>query len=136
MGQRHQAFLIARIRPHGAPPNHPGNRRCIAAFHHQWCYGSLPLKAMRRLISLVSQPENATIVRAELRAIDGEYGSHGKLQPSILKIPCPFSASLLGSAWMADLDSSTDFYSNGATLQIDLLPASMVVGKQVGVNSS
>ncbi len=125
MGQRHQVFLIARVRPHGVPPDHPGNRRCIAAFHHQWCYGTLPLRAMRRLISLISQPETAAVVRAEIRAIDGKYGAIQAQEPRIPAVPCPYSASLLGVAWTTDLDSEDEIYISGTTLEHALLEAHM-----------
>ncbi|KAI0722013.1 hypothetical protein C8T65DRAFT_629987 [Cerioporus squamosus] len=105
MGQRHQAFLIARVRPHGTPPDHPGNRRCIAALHHQWCYGTLPLRAMRRLVTLISQPDNAAIVRAELRAIQGKFDG-----------TCPFIATLLLSAWTVDLEEDSFYASSGRLL--------------------
>ncbi|KAI1785354.1 hypothetical protein LXA43DRAFT_1066002 [Ganoderma leucocontextum] len=123
MGQRHQAFLVARVRPHGAQPSDPGQRRCIAAFHHQWCYGSLPLLAMRRLITLISHPENAAVVRAEVRAIDGQYGRHGAQKPQIPDVPCPYAASLLGSAWTTDLEAGQEMYTSGVTLEQALLPA-------------
>ena len=125
MGQRHQAFLIARVRPYGVPPEHPGNRRCIAAFHHQWCYGILPLRAMWRLVNLVSQPENAAIIRAEIRALDGKYGGHGREKPTISEVPCPYTASLLGCAWTTQLGDKDEFYSSGVTLEHALLPAGM-----------
>ncbi|KAI0751221.1 hypothetical protein C8Q80DRAFT_1156099 [Daedaleopsis nitida] len=123
MGQRHQAFLIARVRPHGAPPDHPGNRRCVAAFHHQWCYGSLPLKAMYRLATLVSQPENAAVIRAELHALDGKYGAAAAAYPCIPDVPCPYTASLLGVAWTTDL--GPERFCSGTTLQNALLHAGM-----------
>ena len=125
MGQRHQVFIIARIRPHGTPSAHPGNRRCIAAFHHQWCYGHLPLTAARRFITLVSQPENASVVRAELRAIHGKYGSYKAEEPRIADVPCPFTTSLLGAAWTTDLDPESEFYVSGTTLHDDVLEAGM-----------
>ncbi|KAM5532637.1 hypothetical protein V8D89_013681 [Ganoderma adspersum] len=122
----HQAFLIARVRPHGAPHNDPGQRRCIAAFHHQWCYGigSLPLLAMRCLVTLVSHPENAVVLRAELRSIDGQYG-HGCAAPTVPDIPCPYAASLLGSAWTTDLDAGREIYISGWELKGSALLASM-----------
>ncbi|PIL36658.1 hypothetical protein GSI_00347 [Ganoderma sinense ZZ0214-1] len=110
MGQRHQAFLIARVRPHGAPQSDPGQRRCVAAIHHQWCYGLRPLLAMRRLITLMSHPENAAVVRAELQAIDGQYGSHGNEEPKIPHVPCPYTASLLLSAYGTDLEAGREIY--------------------------
>ncbi|TFK78969.1 hypothetical protein K466DRAFT_668274 [Polyporus arcularius HHB13444] len=125
MGQRHQIFLIARVRAHGAPPNHSGKRRCIAALHHQWCYGSLPLTAMRPLVTLVGQPDNAAIIRAEVRNIQGKYGSHNAVKPPIPNVPCPFAAALLAMAWTADLQDGANIYSSGTTLGNDLLEASM-----------
>ncbi|TFK85059.1 hypothetical protein K466DRAFT_623342 [Polyporus arcularius HHB13444] len=126
MGQRHQVFLIARVRLHGGPPDHPGNRRCIAAaFHHQTCFGSLPLTAMRRLVTLLGQPDNADIVRAEVRDIEGKYGSHSEVEPHMPDVPCPFSAVLLAMAWSADLEDSAKIYSSQTSLVNDLLDAPM-----------
>ena len=125
MGQRHQVYLIARVRSQGAQPGDPGQRRCIAAFHHQWCYGSLPLHATRRLIKFISHPENAAVVRAELRAIDDQYGRHGALKPRIPDVPCPYVASLLGSAWTTDLEAGQEMYTSGVTFEQALLPAWM-----------
>lgn len=125
MGQRHQAFLIARIRPHGAPPTSSGQRRCVAAIHHQWCYGMRPLLAMRRLITLISHPENAAVVRAELRAIDGRYGPHSDEEPEIPDVPCPYAASLLFSAYSTDLEAGRETYTCGGLLEQDILFASM-----------
>ena len=125
MGQRHQVFLIARVRPHGSPPDHPGRRRCIAACHHQWCYASLPLAATRRLVTLLKNPENALIIREELRAIDGKYGAYGAAPPNIPDIPCPFVASILCCAWTTDLDRGDDLYTSGTILTQDILSAGM-----------
>ena len=115
MGQRHQAFLIARVRPHRALPNDPGQRRCVAAIHHQWCYGMRPLLAMRRLITLMSHPENAAVVRAELQAIDGRYGRHSDEEPEVPDDPCPYAASLLLSAYTTDLEAGREIYHSSGT---------------------
>ena len=123
MGQRHQVYLIARVLPHGAPPACSGNRRSVAGFHHQWSCGSLPLAAAHRFITLLSNPHNAAIVRAELQAIDGKYGQHGYLRPLIPNIPCPYTTSLLGSAWTTNLNAGEEFYSSGVTLHQAVLPA-------------
>ena len=69
MGQRHQAFLIARVRPIQGPPSY----RCVGAFHHQSCQDKAPLRATRRFIRLLQRSENAAVVRGELRALDGKY---------------------------------------------------------------
>ncbi|KAL6302800.1 hypothetical protein BKA93DRAFT_917900, partial [Sparassis latifolia] len=124
MGQRHQAFAIARVRPHGSPPHSPPKYRCIAAYHHQWCYGRLPLLATYRLLTLVRQKENAEIVRAEIRNIDGKYG-HYQEQPEIINVPCPFTAYLFGVSWDVDLTVAEDAYSSGVTFHHSLLRASM-----------
>jgi hypothetical protein len=99
MGQRHQAFIIARVVPHGGTKH---QYRCIAAFHHQWCYGKLPLQATRRLLTLVKQKDNADIIRAEIRSINGKYGSLGN-KPDVPDVPCPYVALLLATCWSTDL---------------------------------
>ncbi|KAG6876549.1 hypothetical protein C0992_012472 [Termitomyces sp. T32_za158] len=99
MGQRHQAFLIAKIIPHG---DTDAKYRCVAAMHHQWCFGSLPLHATRRLLTLLKKPEHATIVIEELRTLDGKYGRWG-VSPKMPPIPCPFSSFLMLSAFNFDL---------------------------------
>ncbi|EKM59040.1 uncharacterized protein PHACADRAFT_25167 [Phanerochaete carnosa HHB-10118-sp] len=71
MGQRHQAFIVAKVKPHGSST---ASYRCIAAYHSQWCYGTLPVRATYRVLSAVKQPENAEVIREELRGIDGKYG--------------------------------------------------------------
>lgn len=80
---------------------------------------------MRRLITLMSQPENAAVVRAELRAIDGRYGSHGDEEPGIPDIPCPYAASLLLSAYTTDLEAGREIYTSSETLERDIYPAWM-----------
>lgn len=120
MGQRHQAFLIAKVKPHGSTE---AKYRCVAAYHHQWCYGTLPLRAARRLLTLVKQPENAEIIREELRGLDGKYGRFRE-KPKIPDVPCPFIATILGSSWDADLTREHAYFS-GASLENNLLEASM-----------
>ena len=98
MGQRHQVFLIARVCPHGSTvPKY----RCIAGYHHQWCYGSRPLRAARRCITAIKQKENAEILREEMRAIDGVYGTYG-CEPKLPNMPCPFASYLLCLNWDMD----------------------------------
>ncbi|KDQ52046.1 hypothetical protein JAAARDRAFT_198696 [Jaapia argillacea MUCL 33604] len=113
MGQRHQIFAIARVRRHGVPPDAPPAYRCVAAFHHQWSYGRLPARAMHRLLTLLKQPFNAEVVRAELRAIDGQYGGWRE-SPSIPDIPCPFVTALVGTAWCVDLEDVKHPYGTGS----------------------
>ncbi|EIW54433.1 uncharacterized protein TRAVEDRAFT_132351 [Trametes versicolor FP-101664 SS1] len=112
MGQRHQVFLIARVRPkHGDPAY-----RCIAAFHHQWCYGSLPLSAMYRFFRLVTRPENAAILREELREMDGKYGNAHQESDPVPRAPCPYGVSLLATAWTTDLPDITSSANSVTTM--------------------
>ncbi|EIW65248.1 uncharacterized protein TRAVEDRAFT_109959 [Trametes versicolor FP-101664 SS1] len=122
MGQRHQAFLIARVRPkHGEPAY-----RCIAACHHQFCAGVLPLRAVYRFIRLITQPENAAIVRTELHEIDGKYGRSRQDGGRMPQVPCPYSVSLLATAWTTNLDPSIGSPQyDGFTLRHAVLDATM-----------
>ncbi|KAF8968231.1 hypothetical protein BDZ97DRAFT_1655263 [Flammula alnicola] len=111
MGQRHQAYIIARVVPHGSPPD-KANYRCIGAIHHQWCYGRLPLKAAIRFMTLVKQKDNAEIVREEVHALNGLYGSAMAEAPTIPDVPCPFTSFLLASAFSADLSDPEKWYGS------------------------
>lgn len=126
MGQRHQAFAIAKVVPHG------GGRayyRCIAAWHHQWCYGRLPLHAANRFCQLLRQKDNASIVLHELAAISGKYGRYGE-EPGIDQVPCVYLSWLLGQAWDMDLDTEAQGqpYFSGTSFLNAILPASMGSG--------
>ncbi|KAF8971382.1 hypothetical protein BDZ97DRAFT_1913870 [Flammula alnicola] len=110
MGQRHQVYIIARVVPHGNPDK--PNYRCIGALHHQWCYGSLPLKAATRFLTLMKQKDNAEIIREEVRALNGLYGSTMREVPVIPNTPCPFTSFLLSSAWTTDLSEPDNMYGS------------------------
>jgi hypothetical protein len=124
MGQRHQAFVIARVIRHGETQR---KYRCIAALHHQWCYGRLPLLATRRFLTLVKQKDNAEIIRSEIQSIDGKYGP-GSKQPKIPKVPCPYTTLLLATSWTTNLEDSEGLYTSGTTFKNDTLPAGMLSG--------
>lgn len=119
MGQRHQVYLIARVTPHGKPLGET-RYRCIAALHHQWCYGRLPLQAATRFINLIKQKENAEIIREEINDIHGLYGEFGTL-PELPEVPCPFAHFLMHSAWTSDLNDPKEFYESRGCV----LPAGM-----------
>ncbi|KAE9402181.1 hypothetical protein BT96DRAFT_1017758 [Gymnopus androsaceus JB14] len=99
MGQRHQAFIVARVVPHGSTDG-KAYYRCLGAWHHQWCYGSLPL---------------------QVKSVQGKYGCHGET-PDIPKVPCPYSVFLLASAFNFDLEEN---YTSGGLFEQGLLPAGM-----------
>lgn len=120
MGQRHQAFLIARVKPHGS---NEARYRCVAAYHHQWCYGTLPIRAARRFLDAARQPENKEIIQEELRNLDGKYGVHQQ-EPAIPAVPCPFTARLLGDSWDCDLSDKSSYLS-GTTFEHTILDAGM-----------
>jgi hypothetical protein len=121
MGHRHQVFLIARVAPHGKPLGET-RYRCIAALHHQMCFGHLPLQAATRFITLIKQKENAEIIREEINNIHGLYGIF-RTPPEVPEVPCPFAYFLMLSAWTSDLnvDPTTNYISDSA----DELPAGM-----------
>lgn len=122
MGQRHQVFLIARVRPKHAEPAY----RCVAALHHQWCFGTIPLRAMYRFLRLVTQPENAAIIRTELRELDGKYGRTRQGDSPMPPAPCPYSVSLLATAWTTNLDPKIGSPQyDGVTLRHAVLDAKM-----------
>jgi hypothetical protein len=108
MGQRHQAFVIARLRARGSSD---AKYRCIAVIHHQWCYGRLPLRAAHRMLELVRQPDNAQIVRLEVAAAHDQYGLPDDL-PEMPDAPCPFVLLLLRQAFSVDLTPGSIYASN------------------------
>ncbi|KAI0057868.1 hypothetical protein BV25DRAFT_1862754 [Artomyces pyxidatus] len=100
MGQRHQVFVIARIRPHGvATPEY----RCIAVIHDQHCQGVQATQGIRRFLALVREKANAEIVLAEIKGMQGLYGRPNDL-PAMPKTPAPFIVFLLAAAWSLSLE--------------------------------
>ncbi|KAL1704347.1 hypothetical protein EV121DRAFT_206026 [Schizophyllum commune] len=131
MGQRHQAFLIAKVVPHG------GGRaryRCIAALHHQNCDRPIYVRSVCRLLTLLRQPGNARIVREELASIQGKYGPYMREKSLAPKILCPFAAYLLNVAFSCDvyepyaapgsfggvLDAKMSYYNNAGITVVDV----------------
>ncbi|KAJ7638715.1 hypothetical protein FB45DRAFT_1054961 [Roridomyces roridus] len=119
MGQPHQIFIVARVglRDGGA------RYRCVGAYHHQWCYGRLPLRAARRFMTLVKHKDNAAIVKDELRAMEA--------QDPDAKVPCPYSTFLVASAFCVDLEPPV-FEASGVAFSNSVLPATM--GSADGAN--
>ncbi|KAJ6599168.1 hypothetical protein DFH09DRAFT_1389279 [Mycena vulgaris] len=129
MGQRHQVFIVARVAAHNTTVH---RYRCIGAYHHQWfsnVVSRLPLRAMKRFISLIKQKDNAKIVEEEIRAIQGKYGS-GNAQPPLPETPCPYALFLLASAWCVDLEGH---YASGVSFENGMLDANM--GSNEGDNN-
>ncbi|KIK61065.1 hypothetical protein GYMLUDRAFT_114141, partial [Collybiopsis luxurians FD-317 M1] len=114
MGQRHQAYIIARLVPRGSTDG-KANYRCVGG---ALVYCILPIRAADRFLSLIQNPVNAALIREEIRSIQGKMGRHGE-EPSI-KFPCPHSQYLLGTAFNIDLD---DKYIHSGSLRRSLLPA-------------
>ncbi|KAL1693140.1 hypothetical protein GGG16DRAFT_111366 [Schizophyllum commune] len=101
---QHQAFLIAKVKPHGGAP---ARYRCVGAYEHAWCHGLLPVKAAYRTITLLKQQPNAQIVREELRTIDGKYGAFGEEGPKAPKLPCSYTTYLLHMASNVDYEKNS-----------------------------
>ncbi|KAJ3546570.1 hypothetical protein NMY22_g2003 [Coprinellus aureogranulatus] len=116
MGQRHQLFLIARVRE---APKDPKKYRCVAAFHHQWCYGKSPLRCVSRFKLLSGVKANADLIQRDL----DRY--HLGLQRSS-ETPCPYISFLGGMAFSIDMERRT-------IDNIHHLPASM--GSKDGDNN-
>jgi len=120
--------VIARVRPHSTDSSTPPKYRCIAAFHHQWCYGLLPLDATHRFVTQVKQKNNVEIIRSEIAAIQGKFG-RWKEEPAPPAIPCPFTTFLLATNWSVNLEESDVPYASGVSFNNDVLPAYMGSGE-------
>lgn len=70
------------------------------------CFGRLPPRAARCFIDLATQKENSEVIREELRAIDGMYGSNTDKDPEMPNAPLPFTLYLLACAFHANLEGS------------------------------
>ncbi|KAK7031161.1 hypothetical protein VNI00_013576 [Paramarasmius palmivorus] len=121
MGQRHQAFLIVRLTPVSADGEQTkAYYRCVCAIHHQWCYGRLPLSATRRFLNLLKNPENAEIVRDEIRRAHGKYGRQGT-KPTIPALAFPYTQFLFVQAFNMDIDNPYYAYASGVGFEHALL---------------
>ncbi|KAI0350586.1 hypothetical protein OH77DRAFT_1056945 [Trametes cingulata] len=119
MGHRFQVFVVARI---SCSPG-VGRHTCVAAYHHQWCFETLPLRALHRFLTLLRQPENAAVVRDELWVVDQKALGLVKMGPAVNEdpaVPCPYLASLLAISWSTDL-SENQSYISGHSLRNGLL---------------
>lgn len=116
MGQHHQVFVITRVA--FAEDIASGKRTycCIAVLDDSWCFGRSPAKNTRRFLDLAKQPLNASILRFEIEAIQGNIPSRSVLEEArpmdsawncgdeeSSEIPCPYVSFLLASAWNANL---------------------------------
>ncbi|TFY66869.1 hypothetical protein EVG20_g4221 [Dentipellis fragilis] len=124
MGQRHQVYIIARIRGRGSDSSSRGRYRCIFAWHHQWCYGYLPLLGAHRFFTLLKNPDNAEIVRWELDHIQGLWADDESLTDVL---PCPYTGFLLGTSWNVDLEGNvlSALYSSGTEFENDMMDPNM-----------
>ncbi|ESK85393.1 hypothetical protein Moror_5922 [Moniliophthora roreri MCA 2997] len=123
MGNRHQVFLIARLVPHSNSASNKNTRsyyRCITAHHNQNCCGRQPLSAVRRFINLLQNPDNAEIIRDELRRAQGRYGRQGR-RPHVHALGFPYAQYLLTQAWDMDLDHPENPHASGAGLESDVI---------------
>ena len=94
MGQRHQLFVIAKVR----------NRyRGLAAVHNQWLYGGGALQRCYRLLNILQAKENRVPIAQELRGAreqpDAFWSGNDNFQPF------PFVATCLtvGSSFDPDV---------------------------------
>ena len=64
----------------------------------------------------MKQKENAEIIREEIHAIHGKFGTFLNNTPPIPEVPCPFSASLLNMSWDVDLTEEHSYFSDSFLL--------------------
>ncbi|KAI0333019.1 hypothetical protein GY45DRAFT_1298126 [Cubamyces sp. BRFM 1775] len=111
MGRQQQVFLIARVRSRDGKLAY----QCVAALHHRWCYGAIPLGSMAHFFAMLSREENAAIVREELLLLDGKLPhSTEVISNGGIYMPCPYSWSLLANAWTRNLEEDAIYYSSYA----------------------
>ncbi|KAJ2926381.1 hypothetical protein H1R20_g10706, partial [Candolleomyces eurysporus] len=113
MVQRHQVFVVARV---CVTPDNSDRRqyRCIAALHHEWCYGRLPLQAVNLFKRLTRVPANAALIEEEL-------ATYYKGKKESKDYPCPYTAFLVEAAFCIDLTRSPrPILSRVAPMWIDM----------------
>lgn len=92
MGQRHQLFVIARLK---------GKYRSLAALHHQWLYGHTALSRCRDILQIFSNPSNRIPLAQELKDAESrgpefwEYSEDETLYAGKDAAPFPFITSCL-----------------------------------------
>ena len=111
MGERFQVYLIARSQ---ARTPQRFRYQCIGAYHHQWCFETMPLRALHRFFTLLRQDENVVVVRDELRLLARTLED---VKPPLYNpaVPCPYTLSLLAISWTTDLEHQTFLSSNSFT---------------------
>jgi hypothetical protein len=77
-------------------------------------------------LTLVKQKDNADIIRAEIRSINGKYGSLGN-KPDVPDVPCPYVALLLATCWSTDL-AVDSLYASSISFSNNILEAGMKSG--------
>lgn len=123
MGQRHQIYVIARVRCKGETTSH---RRCIAAYHHQWCYGRTALRSLSRFLRIASQPDNALMIRRDIASVQGNWGEVLADAPRDYDyVPCPFVAYLLHLAWTVNFSDSPVYVAEFSSFSNNVLNAKM-----------
>ncbi|RXW21620.1 hypothetical protein EST38_g4245 [Candolleomyces aberdarensis] len=110
MGQRHQIFVVARV---CIAPGKPRQYRCIAALHHQWCYGKLPLRGVNSFKRLARVPENVAIINEELM-------TYHDRKEELPQSPCPYTSLLAESAFSVDLTMNPPDWTNVLILDADM----------------
>lgn len=130
MGQRHQVFIIAHIRSTGSNGKSTARYRCVAAMHHQWCYGRLPLRAAHRFISLAKQPINSTLIQMDLLAVQDQWSPTAipTDNDALSWAPCAYISYLLHTAWNVDLEDPSLPYTSGTRFDNDILNPNMRSG--------
>ena len=105
MGNRHQCYVIARVKPRGSTKR---KYRCVAAWHHQFCGVDAANEAVKRFLTTLRVPENLEVVREELLSLDDEYPENVRDEPEMPVVPCPYISRILGDSWDTDMEPEGD----------------------------
>ncbi|EEB98626.1 hypothetical protein MPER_01833 [Moniliophthora perniciosa FA553] len=112
MAESHKAFLIARLIPSSSKGEQSqASYRCIAVLHHKRRYNFPQVAATRRFLDLLSNTENADIVRDEVRRAQGKYGRQVE-RPAMPFMSFPCAQFLFSQAWNMDIDNPDTPYAN------------------------
>ncbi|EAU84356.2 hypothetical protein CC1G_01352 [Coprinopsis cinerea okayama7 len=111
MGQRHQAFLIAKVIPKKGDTI--AKYRCVAAVHNQWCYGKLPLVYAHQFYVLAKKHEATILLREEL----AKYAENNAVDSDI---PCPYATKLLEQAFTEARSVTGDMVSLNQAFALDV----------------
>ena len=103
----HCFYFIASVKYRGESN---AQYECVVAIERQETYGTLAIRALHRVLSVLSNPTNATIVKSELRLLEEKKWPKPKQMDTALDkmAQCPYTAFLLSDAIGSNLGDPID----------------------------